>query len=64
MSITFNDSESDDRRATRWALEGNDQLLAETRTIVRRIIAALPDEEMIRRCKAAEPVRVLAPLTP
>jgi tetratricopeptide (TPR) repeat protein len=41
------------------ALEGNDQLLAETRTMARRILAALPDEEMIRRFKAAESVRVL-----
>ena len=46
------------------ALEGNDQLLAETRAMARRIIAALPDEEMIRRFKAAEPVRVLGTLTP
>ncbi len=45
-------------------LDGNDALLAETRTVARRIIAALPDEEMIRRFKAAEPVRVLGPLTP
>ena len=45
-------------------LDGNDQLLAETRTMARRIIAALPDKEMIRRFKAAEPVRVLGPLTP
>jgi class 3 adenylate cyclase/tetratricopeptide (TPR) repeat protein len=45
-------------------LDGNDQLLAETRTMARRIIAALPDEEMIRRFKAAESVRVLGPLTP
>jgi hypothetical protein len=46
------------------ALDGNDQLLAETRTMARRIIAALPDEEMIRRFKAAESVGVLSPLTP
>src|SRR5262249_32699285 len=41
------------------ALDGNDHLLAETRTMARQIIAALPDEEMIRRFKVAEPVRVL-----
>ncbi len=46
------------------ALDGNDALLAEARTTVRRIIGALPDEEMIRCFKAAEPVRVLGPLIP
>ncbi len=45
-------------------LDGDDALLAETRTVARRIIGALPDEEMIRCFKAAEPVRVLGTLTP
>ena len=46
------------------ALDGNDQLLAETRTMAQRIIAALPDEEMIRRFTAAESLRILGPLVP
>ena len=44
-------------------LDGNDALLAETRAAALQIIAALPDEEMIHRFKAAEPVRVLGTLT-
>ena len=45
-------------------LEGDDALLAEARATARRIIAALPDEEIIRCFTASEPVRVLGTLTP
>jgi tetratricopeptide (TPR) repeat protein len=46
------------------ALEGNDQLFVETRTMAQRIMVALPDEEMIRCFTAAEPLGVLGPLAP
>jgi tetratricopeptide (TPR) repeat protein len=41
------------------AIDGDDALLAEARTRVERIAAALPDAELIRRFMAAEPVRFL-----
>jgi class 3 adenylate cyclase/tetratricopeptide (TPR) repeat protein len=50
--------------ASLLVLDGDDALLAEARSTARRIIAALPDEEMTRCFTVAEPVRVLGTLTP
>jgi predicted ATPase len=43
-------------------IDGNEELLAEARAAAQRIIAALPDEAMIRCFKAAEPVIALGQL--
>ena len=46
---------------TLLAVEGDDQLLLETRETAGRILAELPDAEMRRHFEAAEPVRNLRP---
>ena len=43
-------------------IEGNDSLLSETRTTAKKIVAALPDEELRGRFVAAEPLRLLGNL--
>ena len=43
-------------------IDGNEELLAETHDVAKRIIATLPDEAMIRCFKAAEPVIALGKL--
>jgi hypothetical protein len=42
------------------AVEGDNTLLAEARAVCERIVAALPDAELINRFKAAEAVRRLS----
>ena len=44
------------------ALDGDDELAAETRSTASRILAALPTEAMCQRFQAAEPVRLLGRL--
>ncbi len=41
------------------AIDGDDALAAESRAVVERIAAALPDDEMRQRFEAAEPVRTV-----
>ncbi len=43
-------------------LDGSDALLSETRGIARKILAALPSDEMRRNFQAAQPVRSLGPI--
>jgi hypothetical protein len=43
-------------------IDGNEELLTEARAVAQRIIAALPDDAMIRCFKAAEPVIALGQL--
>ncbi len=43
-------------------IDGNEELLAETHDVAKRIIATLPDKAMIRCFKAAEPVIALGKL--
>ncbi len=45
------------------AIDGDDALLQETRTMVQRITAALPNGAMRQRFEAAEPARLVARLT-
>jgi hypothetical protein len=47
---------------TLLAIDGDDELLEETRSVARRISAELPDEEMRRLFLNAEPVRNLGNL--
>lgn len=46
------------------ALEGNDDLLAESRSAVEQIARSLPETGLRQRFAAAEPVRMVARLTP
>jgi tetratricopeptide (TPR) repeat protein len=46
------------------ALDGNDSLLADSRSAVEQIARSLPDSALRQRFAAAEPVRIIARLTP
>jgi hypothetical protein len=46
------------------ALDGNDTLLAESRSAVEQIAKSLPDTGLRERFAAAEPVRMVGRLTP
>ncbi len=48
---------------TLLALDGDDELLRETRATIQRIVAALPNQEMRRLFEAAEPVQRITSLT-